>query len=350
MKRPSRQQGYTFFSAGKSGATTVLVRSGSHQIVAKLDRKSEVLEEMGRFRTFIMGWDDRLFPMAYLHGNVGVIVFSLVDSMRQRDLPAPMLAEVLEAMWNDEVFTSDGGFQRQMRIGDLKQALEDATRRLCDLNRRVPPMSRYVDYSDLGMRQLEQLEMHGVSWGLGEHVRCARKVAEQQYARLARSAVVHGDLHLQNILIRGGREAFLVDYRASGVGHPAIDLVRLELALYLDFFRPTDTDSMCHELQRALVAGEGFKSVSERFSGLLRPAINELCVYGCVLARDRAIEAVVAHGGTVDDYLATKCLVAWQRLLLWRTQTSLTRQIITTLAEANAQRGVVGVGVRTPVV
>ena len=44
---------------------------------------------------------------------------------------------------------------------------------------------------------------------------------------------MHGDVHLRNILIRGESEVHLVDYAASGPGHPAVDLVRFELALYL---------------------------------------------------------------------------------------------------------------------
>jgi hypothetical protein len=68
------------------------------------------------------------------------------------------------------------------------------------------------------------------------------------------------------------------------------------------------------------------------FGGSRLPGVNKVCIGGCVAARDQALEAVRAHGGSHKDYLAAKNLVAWQNLLMEGRQTSLTRSVINALA------------------
>jgi len=58
------------------------------------------------------------------------------------------------------------------------------------------------------------------------------------------------------------------------------------------------------------------------------PIINKLTIHGCVAARDKVLAVLAEHGGTQLDYLAAKCLVAWQTLLMHGRQAVLTRSII----------------------
>ena len=74
---------------------------------------------------------------------------------------------------------------------------------------------------------------------------------------MAKSAIVHGDIHLRNVLIRGESEVRVIDYEASGPGHPALDLVRFELALYLGPVRQFEDEASSVAFQRALSIGRG---------------------------------------------------------------------------------------------
>ena len=40
----------------------------------------------------------------------------------------------------------------------------------------------------------------------------ARQAAAERFRSMAKSAIVHGDVHLRNVLIRGESEVHLIDY------------------------------------------------------------------------------------------------------------------------------------------
>lgn len=322
-----------FIRTGKSGADVVVVKIGStdRRIVAKIHDKDPILSEMGRFREFVQSSDDKLHPMVYFHGSVGVIVFDLVAEPDDPDRPAPMLEECMEGIWNDELFPPPT-HNSALQVDNIKRALKGAAEQLSKLNRTPAPKSSYPSYGDLFISKFRDLEVLGLNWNLSILALTARDTAEKRYETLRERATVHGDLHLRNILIRGDREAHLIDYAGSGPGHPAIDLVRLELALYLDFFRQVDDVNVCNDLQKKISTGAAYNAVKEWYPTLLRPSVNDVCIYGCIAARERALVVLRFYGGNEEDYYAVKYLVAWQRLLQPRTQTALVRGIIETLA------------------
>lgn len=165
----------------------------------------------------------------------------------------------------------------------------------------------------------------------GQAIR-ARGLSSKRFSRLDACAVVHGDLHLGNFLLRG-QNMHLIDYASSGPGHPTIDLVRLELALYLGCFKQLEDESRYEVLQQRLSVdladGTDLESSFERS---LLPIVHKVCIGRCMTARDQALAAVKAHGGNYKDYLAAKYLVAWQNLLMPGSQMSLTRSIMNALA------------------
>jgi hypothetical protein len=238
-----------FIRGGKSGADVVLVKIGATalRVVAKIHRKVDILSEMGRFRDFVQSSDDGLRPIVFFHGSVGVIVFDLVAEPGEPDQPAPMLEECLENVWNDELFSlpsHDSAAQAE----SIKRALKGAVGQLFKLNNTPAPKSSYPSFGDLYISKFRDLESVGLGWNISSQALRARDIAEERYKKLSDRATTHGDLHLRNILIRGDREAHLIDYAGSGPGHPAVDLVRLELALYLDFFRQVDQLELCNKL------------------------------------------------------------------------------------------------------
>ena len=81
--------------------------------------------------------------------------------------------------------------------------------------------------------------------GCGRSPLDLRLDAARLVAEAATIATVHGDMNLRNVLVRDGREPFLIDYAYSGPGHPCFDLVRFESALMFQMFRMTDEDPAC---------------------------------------------------------------------------------------------------------
>jgi hypothetical protein len=182
------------------------------------------------------------------------------------------------------------------------------------------------------MNYIRGLELRQITWKFAGIAIKARDLSESQFTQLAESAVVHGDLHLRNILVRGDKDMHLIDYAGSGPGHPAIDLVRLELALYLGCFKQLEEESRYELFQQRLSLNRADVTDLEGCFGSSRlPAVNKVCIGGCVSARDQALQAVETHGGSPRDYLAAKYLVAWQNLLMEGRQTSLTRSVINAL-------------------
>jgi tRNA A-37 threonylcarbamoyl transferase component Bud32 len=185
------------------------------------------------------------------------------------------------------------------------------------------------------MDYFKNMESKRITWGFNDVHRQVRDKAEVQYNTLCGSAIVHGDLQLRNILVHNDLNMHLIDYAGSGPGHPAIDLVRLELALYVGCLKQLEDELQYVKLQEKLsIEMLNYDKLAQEFPESFRAVINRVCMRGCVAARDNAIEAAKAHTGTVKDYLAAKYLVAWQNLIMGGRQASLARSVICALAPA----------------
>jgi Ternary complex associated domain 9 len=274
-----------------------------------------------------------LRPKPFFHGDAGVILFSLVPDETNICEPAPMLEQCLKALWDEEIFHTWNDQQRLLETSNLCPGLENITRSIAQLNKERPTNGEFPCLSNPSIKYIQKMEQRQITWKFCSQAIQARDLAEQQFEQLAESAVVHGDLHLGNILVRGERDMHLIDYAGSGPGHPAIDLVRLELALYLGWFMQTEGEDRYVQFQRRLSLDIADTAKLEHFFGdSYLPAVNKVCIGGCAAARDRVLETVKAHGGSQRDYLAAKYLVAWQSLLMQGRQTSLIRSIINALA------------------
>jgi aminoglycoside phosphotransferase (APT) family kinase protein len=179
---------------------------------------------------------------------------------------------------------------------------------------------------------LAHLDRIGIDWGLGADAQLARSRAAEQFTRLENAATVHGDAHLRNILLRRPGDAHLIDYEGSGPGHPAIDLVRLELHLYLRAVRQVEPENQCIAFQRSLSIDFATEAqLADEFSAFHRCQVNVACARGCVRARDEAMGVLDTYGGDRKDYIATKYLVAWQNLLMPGSHTGLARVVLAAL-------------------
>lgn len=327
-----------FISGGRSSARIALLRvnvSGPC-IVAKIDSKELVLDEMRRFRTFIQEWDDALRPTLHFHGSAAVVLFGLVPHEEDRTRPAEVLAEKLEALWNSELFSSIEPDELGRHGDALSQGIAEAVRRLGELNERQPPSSSLRSLGNPALAQISRLVQSGVDWGMPGIAETLER-ASSRFDRLALAATIHGDVHLRNILLRAGRDAHLIDYAGSGPGHPSVDLVRLELALFLGPLRQLESEERCVEYQRRLsLEGATYEQLEQEFPALHACQINKVASRGCVAARERALEVLRVHGGEAADYHAAKYLVACQHLVMWGNNTGLARATVEALVDGVA--------------
>lgn len=325
-------------SGGRSGALLLTVRGENGEVyVAKITDKDVAREEVRRFRTFVQDLMPESRPQCFYHGNAAVILSSLVRSDEDRQVPAEPIEARLADIWNGQWMGGDDADLRR-RADLLGRALVRVAARLCELNSTTPANDEERSYVNPPITHLLALDRDGFEWGFDADVLRARDSACTRCRNLETAAVVHGDLHLRNILVRGDSEVHLIDFASAGPGHPCIDLVRLELALYLGPVRQFEDDADCEAFQHALSVDRApIAALEAAFPRFFRCHVNRASAVGMVAARDRALAAVHAHGGDVRDYHAVKLLVAWQSLALMGQQGALARAAIRATASAIGQ-------------
>ena len=322
-----------FVQGGQSQARVAIVRvnAGARAVVAKIDTKDAIRRELERFRLFIQPVDDQLQPFVCYHGSAAVMFFAFIPTEDDESIAAETLQARLHKFWCDEIFRQP----TTTEYDNLCKALTNTCAALARVNRQTASQNHQaLGNPDISLKYVEKLENNGIAFGLPIELRSARSRAATRFQCLATSGVIHGDLHLGNVLLRGDRSAHLIDFAASGPGHPAVDLVRLELALFTACFIPVDAEDKYVELQRAIsIDGCDMNTLADRFDLMRGPLLNRLSLHGCVEARRRALEVLTDFGGDTDDYLAVKSLVAWQTLLLENRQTSLSRAVIRAIGD-----------------
>jgi hypothetical protein len=328
-------------AGGRSSARLLLLHFNARgaPAVAKLGDRDGIREEFLRFDTFIRRWDDQLRPFLHFHRKLGVIVFGLVEDAGRAGQPAPSLEDKFAELWQEEILPSEG-----VGVGDLRATAArltgQAVRRVAQLNRGVPPAGAGLDsrmYCN-GQALADQLRA-GMGWRLPlpagrDLAECIRR-AEAVRERLDGRAVVHGDIHLRNILVPDDGSCRLIDYACAGPGHPAYDLVRLESALIFGHLRPLGTEDSFVELQRAVSVGRlAEPALRERFPEWFGSVVNEAVLRGALDARDACLEVLAKHGGGPEDYLAVKFLVACWSTAMPHLQLGLVRGTVRALGDA----------------
>ena len=324
-----------FLTGGSSGATTATVVCGkTPTFVAKITSRRRAMEEMTRFRTFVQPWNDELRPECHFHGKTAVILLSLIRGDGDPSTPAESLEDRLRNVWDEQWLHGNSEESEQERVF-LERALTRVAQTIAELNSNAPPPNCNLEaVGNPPATHLDALDREGFVWGLGDVAKRARRTAAERVQRMAESAIVHGDIHLRNVLIRGESEVRLIDYAASGPGHPALDLVRFELALYLGPVRQFEDEASSLAFQRALSIDRAPMEVLRGdFQDFFQCHVNSACAAGMTGARDAALKVLECHGGDFRDYLAMKFLVAWQNLGFIGSQTGLARAVILATAE-----------------
>ena len=143
----------------------------------------------------------------------------------------------------------------------LTEALDRSVRKLQHLNGREcrDTATRSLAWLDVDM--LESAMTNGLLWefaaidGRDSDILSIRHRALAIIEPRRSLAIVHGDIHLRNILIRDEREPCFIDYAYSGPGHPCFDLVRLESAILFRCFRMTGDEAKIARLPLRVLEG-----------------------------------------------------------------------------------------------
>jgi hypothetical protein len=322
-----------FLSGGRSGARLATVRVNESRVifVARVTTASAAIDEIKRFNKFVRLWDPELQPELYYHREDAVILNALVAADPAQLQPATMLEDCISDLWNDQWLglASDGELTRRTEL--LVYGLDWAVKRLEVLNGDRSD-DEFPVAANPTVNRIAELEATGFNSGFGSEAIRARTIAFDRFDRLAHAAVVHGDIHLRNMLVANESRVHFIDYGSAGPGHPAIDLVRLELSLYTGQVRQFEPEAECVDLQRALsVEFAELGLLNQRFSSFFQCRVNEVCARTMVAARDAAIRVLREHGGDVRDYQAAKYIVAWQQLGMIGVNTALARSAINAL-------------------
>jgi hypothetical protein len=324
----------TFLRGGMTNAkvAVVLMTERLLPVVVKIDSKDLIRDEASRFFRFIAARDVLLRPEVHFHGNCALLLFGLVGDVDDDSGPAPQLEVRLRDLWYSQLYGSLA-MRSPPSVADLKLGIQNAVSKLGRLNRFQFIGEPVACFSAPHVGPLAELERQGVGWGFDEVCLRARERAQVVFKTHADRAVVHGDVQLRNVLLRADREAFLIDYAGSGPGHPCIDLVRLELSLFLNVFRQLTAGNEVVLLQRDISLGQLSPSeIEAKYQSVLRLRVNDVCLAGCLAAREEALAVLSGYGGGLEDYLAVKYLLAWQSLQLPDLQQGLVRAVIDAIA------------------
>jgi|HubBroStandDraft_5_1064220.scaffolds.fasta_scaffold02963_11 hypothetical protein len=314
---------------GFTGAKVLLVRlnDDTHPVVVKIAERAFIAEESKRFMTFIAADDRELRPDIYFHGPVGLIVFDVISRHDDDRNPAPTLEKRLQELWYCEAAGDDPA----PLANELGVAFESAIAKFVRLNKRHCAAHDTACKANPYLNSIEKMERAGFVWGFGEdHLRVRRKAMDTLEAA-GGWATCHGDSHGRNVLVRRD-QAYLIDYEFSGPGHPASDLARLELSVFLSHFRPLGAEAEVVALQRDMSVWENhIDTILLKHSGVIGSKSNELFVRLCIKARDAAKYVLASYGLGYEHYRDIKLLFCWQQLLGAQAQHGLVRATILAL-------------------
>jgi hypothetical protein len=321
---------------GRSGAMLVHISTDGRSLpfVAKVGEVGTLRKELQRFHTFVAPFDRQLKPELYFHKNRAAIVFGLVASPDDDCDAAPTLHEIL----HDSLLSESGGSAKCASETELNTLISRVIGQLKRLNAQRPQSKQIASGMWTGLDELSKMDDAGISWKLlplsdGACPLQACRDVDEYAEELNDVSVVHGDIHLRNILVRDYREPHLIDYAYAGPGHPCYDLVRLESALLFCAFRMTDREEIMRELLTAVGRGNDFGSVQAEFPTLVNGIGNRVAIGASIAARQACLELLAEHDRDEGQYHAMKVIVSCQSLAKPECQTGVVRASVSAAAE-----------------
>jgi len=341
-KEPVASLGFTVMTGGRSAAKVARMYFDNLPlpVIVRVDKKEKILEEAARYREYIAinNTNGFLKPFVYFHCSIGVAIFSMVSDGMQLDAPAPTLEDCILKAWQAEVWDCpDYPANVAEQCNDIVQVAWRAADRLAFLNKMSCPVPAAHDPRDyMHGSGLRNLVVNGVNWAspdldwtrLGQILDKAYTILD----RVGPIAIIHGDVHLRNILCQD-RDANLIDYSYCGPGHPAFDLIRLECALMFMHLRQLDTEDSFLELQRSItldLAGE--EDLVLQFPNWFSSQTNRALLRAALYCRSNCVNVLAVHGADSQQYTTAKFALACRCMDIPHLQVGLIRGTIRALA------------------
>lgn len=321
---------------GQTRARVILLKpdDGGVPFVAKIDAVSMLGEEMRRFSRFIKPWERHLNPELHVHGSIGVILFGLVEAAGRGGTPAPTLYDLMRLLCAVE---RGAMIENEPTAADIRVAVLRTIEKLAELSSNQCNADDEKNLCWLGIEPLYRMRERGITYSIDSRrgaidVIALCEKALQKVAELNGKAIVHGDAHGRNVLVRD-REPFLIDYAYSGPGHPCFDLVRIGSSLLFSHFRMTSNEERLRDCFAGIfVEGKSFDEISKTFPDICTSAGSHIALEAVIWARAAALKLAQQYGGSEEDYLAVKFVVACQSLTIPDFQSGVVRATLMALA------------------
>jgi len=250
--------------------------------------------------------------------------------------PAPTLEDSLRRRLLVEVGAQDADIPT---TEDLFLLIERTVAKIRSLNSQ-----RCTDFSIpsrawIDTQNIDTMIGKGITWHLtpmadGYDPLDLRAHAVKLLENVASVATIHGDIHLRNVLVRDGREPFLIDYANAGPGHPCFDLVRMECALLFQVFRLTDDERAVKDLllaadQDGLTVGD----LSTKFPRLCQSFGNQAALRAILAVRAACHSLLRDYQAELIQYYAMRLVIACQSLAIPNQQIGVVRASISAFGE-----------------
>lgn len=321
---------------GKSDTLLIHISCDGRSLpfIAKVGNVGMLREELERFHSFIAPHDRELDPQLHFHQDRAAILFKLVADCDNDLDAAPTLHDIVD----DTLYADCGGPTPSASESQLETLLKRVIRKLIRLNSQPPSASQFASWAWVDLTLLRNLQEANISWRLlplrdGADPLICCDDAEKYLKQLEGVSVVHGDLHLRNVLVRNFNDPHLIDYAYAGPGHPCFDLVRLECALLFRALRMTDEEEVVRELMVEVGQGMTFDDVQTAFPTLTNGIGNRVAIKASIEARKACLELLQNHDADEAQYHAMKLMISCQSLALPECQTGIARAAVSAAAQ-----------------
>lgn len=321
---------------GQSSARVLAVRSNAYRavVIAKLDKLESLTDELERARQATpQGPISSDMCLCTLNGK-GVLIQQLLVELDDPEKGAPSLQELLSrcSAWErgrEDVPEPD--------LAALEHGIDRAVEQIGQVNRNADgePDSKCWTTVD----SLDSLADHGVRWAIEgsegefdptEHIEAVTEILDSH----GLTHVIHGDLHIANVLMLDDRTPKLIDFALAGAGHPCFDLVRFSSGIAYQFIRPVVAEARLRDFfSRVHLSGANEEELLAEFPELLSGIGPRLAVHALTACRVAAFESLLGdEEARRAQYLAMTYLIAAQSLTIEVLQGAVVRGAIAAIA------------------
>ena len=303
---------------GKSLARVLrlVVPASGYALVAKLDRIDRLQAEIQTAR-LVMPPTQRIEMEIYALGGASVLLQKLQAATDLPTQTAPSLKERLAAR---VAWERGSRHEPEPQAADLHQAVQRLVTTITSVAERSADGA--IDRCWLGTEPLDALADNGGIWRINSSAGDfdPRTPLGGVAARLGLrngTRLVHGDLHVGNVLLSDDRTPVLIDFANAGAGHPLFDLVRVSASVVYTHLRPFVPEPDLRDFfARAHLERATYESLCADFGSIIAQPSAKLAASSLCKTRDAGFVLLAGTEDAGQQYLAMTYLIAAQSLTM----------------------------------